>query len=517
MLAHRGYTPIVAAVGRMGARFGWRGIRPPGLRVLAAATVPMGAIVVAAVAASLIGTTRTLRVSVDELVADARRDRDVAQVEALLLRYHRLGNAYMVQRDPIVGAARDEAIATLDEHLSAARGRSTSTAEQRELDVLDRAVHTYVERRRALEASGASLRATAAATRPTLDRALDTIDRVQARYEDELARSERRAEQLASNAAIGGSTVLAVVLLALLAFTLGLTRWVVRPLAAVLRAIDGFRATGRPAHIPERGTEEIRRVTRALNDMTLALADQRKRQLAFVGGVAHDLRNPLSGLRMATVLARETAPDLLESEPGARLVDGVERHTERLSRMIDDILDALRIEAGELSLAMREHDLRESVRSVVEVCAHMSGRHEIELHAPSRPVLIVADALRIEQVVGNMLSNAIKYSPQGGAIDVVIRADEVHAFITVRDRGVGIAPEDLPHIFEPFRRAAPIGAPGAGLGLSVLQRIVSAHGGRVEVESQRGVGSEFRVVLPLRPTQQDAPAAQPGPTGPPRS
>jgi signal transduction histidine kinase len=184
--------------------------------------------------------------------------------------------------------------------------------------------------------------------------------------------------------------------------------------------------------------------------------------------------------------------------------------------MIDDILDAARIEAGELSLSVRDHDLKESIAGLVAVYAHGSRRHDIELRTPESPVVVVVDPLRIEQAVGNLVSNAIKYSPAGGKIEVELRVERAEAVITVRDRGLGIPPEELPHIFEPFRRGTDV-ATGAGLGLSVLHRIVTAHGGRVEVESEAGRGSTFRVRLPLRAPLPDAPGAPACHTAVPRT
>ncbi|HEY8431207.1 MAG TPA: HAMP domain-containing sensor histidine kinase [Sandaracinaceae bacterium] len=477
-------------------------MRAPSLRVLAAATLPAGALVVAAVAASLIGTTRTLRSSVRDLAQESRRERHVEQIESSLLSYHRLANSAAAFGDPDVAAERDRTLVELRRHLEAADALSETSAQRRELAAVRREIERYVEERAALEGSG-SVADVVRRTHPLLDRALAVLDETQSRYDHQLTEAERRAAALASNAAIGGAVVIAVVLCALLGFALGLSRWVIEPLKQVLDGIARFRAGGQPVRLPDHGCEEIRSVAQALNETTTALAEQQKRQLAFVGGVAHDLRSPLSGLRMSAALVRESAPELLSIDAHARFVESVERHTERLSRMIDDILDRLRIESGELSLSMSEIELCELVRNTVEVTAHDAKRHRIVLELPQH-VRAVADPLRVEQVVQNLLSNAIKYSPGGGRIDVGLEACDGEAVLTVRDHGVGIAPAELPHIFEPFRRAPGVGAPGAGLGLSVVQRIVAAHGGRVSVHSERGAGSTFRVHLPLSPPPRDA-------------
>jgi signal transduction histidine kinase len=176
----------------------------------------------------------------------------------------------------------------------------------------------------------------------------------------------------------------------------------------------------------------------------------------------------------------------------------LERQLGRLTRMVGDLLDASRIEAGELELNVEEVDLRKVAREVVELYAPTSPAHQVELEAPEQPVRVRADPLRLEQVVSNLVSNAIKYAPEGGPVKVVVGVEGDEAVLAVKDRGVGIPPEEIPDLFLPFRRRAMTRnlAPGAGLGLSVVRRILQAHGGRIEVESVQGTGSTFRIRLP---------------------
>ena len=120
------------------------------------------------------------------------------------------------------------------------------------------------------------------------------------------------------------------------------------------------------------------------------------------------------------------------------------------------------------------------------------------------PVPVRCDPLRIEQVLGNLVGNAIKYSPKGGAIDIALAAGDGHAMVTVTDQGSGVAPEERPHLFEPFRRGTRVrGIAGLGLGLAVARRIVEAHGGRIELDPAPRTGSAFHVTLPTTP---EAPA-----------
>jgi signal transduction histidine kinase len=176
----------------------------------------------------------------------------------------------------------------------------------------------------------------------------------------------------------------------------------------------------------------------------------------------------------------------------------VRRQVARLDRMVGDLLDATRIEAGRFELSLEERDARELATAVVELYLAGGSSHDLRLQLPEEPVLLSCDATRVEQVLHNLVSNALKYSQAGSRVDVLVGHEGDEAVLSVVDRGIGISNEELRTLFAPFRRTgrAREKAPGVGLGLSVARRIVEAHGGRIEVESRPGVGSTFRVRLP---------------------
>jgi signal transduction histidine kinase len=167
--------------------------------------------------------------------------------------------------------------------------------------------------------------------------------------------------------------------------------------------------------------------------------------------------------------------------------------------MVGDLLDAARIEGGHLELKRVACDLRRIAADAVELFRPTTDRHELRLDVADSPVIVVGDGLRLEQVLVNLVSNAIKYSPEGGVIEVFVGLEGDRAMVRVADRGLGIAPDEVPHIFEPFRRAGSSRdvVPGVGLGLSVSRHIIEAHAGRIDVESSVGAGTTFRVRLPL--------------------
>lgn len=231
-------------------------------------------------------------------------------------------------------------------------------------------------------------------------------------------------------------------------------------------------------------------------ELAASLEEQRHRQLAFVAGVVHDLRNPLAALKMAAALTDRAHGDGSDESYQKAAALG-RRQVVQMTRMVGDMLDAARIEAGQLELVLEERDARELAREVVEAY-RPNATHPIRLVVPDEPLPTRCDPMRIEQVLNNLVSNAIKYSPEGSEVALAVSEQDGDVVLAVTDQGIGIAPEEVQFLFEPFHRArlARETAPGVGLGLSVAKRIVEAHQGRIEVQSSTGRGATFRVRLP---------------------
>jgi signal transduction histidine kinase len=236
----------------------------------------------------------------------------------------------------------------------------------------------------------------------------------------------------------------------------------------------------------------------SFNAMAGALAEQHRVRLVYLAGIAHDLRNPLAVLQMATEPIEPGTPFPSE-EQVRRTLAVVHRQVTRLNRMVGDLLETARIEAGQLSLDVEPHDLRQVVDDVHDLFRGTSQIHTLAVEVPDAPLLVRCDPVRIEQTLSNLVSNAIKYSPSGGEVRIVARAIGDRAVVSVTDQGIGIAPEDRDHLWQPFRRAGKSTGmiPGVGLGLSIARRIIEAHGGELTVESTVGVGSTFSFTLPL--------------------
>jgi signal transduction histidine kinase len=291
---------------------------------------------------------------------------------------------------------------------------------------------------------------------------------------------------------ITGITAVVVLLVGVAGTLAWLWRGALQPLMTVIDTVQRFAKGDANARAAEEGPSEIRQIAVAFNDMAASLGRQREDQLAFIGGVAHDLRTPLNTLQVAVALLDQPGSDPV------RVRARIRRQLERLERMIGDLLDRTRIETGRLDLRRDECDLRDVLARVVDVQRECEPMRTFRLLLPHEPVSVQCDALRIEQVVNNLLSNAVKYSPESADIEILLERASSAATLSVRDHGIGIAVADRPKVFEPFRRGGNVGnIGGTGLGLSVTRKIVEAHGGCIQVSSEPGAGSVFSVRLPL--------------------
>ncbi|MBS1212918.1 MAG: hypothetical protein H6R26_1535 [Proteobacteria bacterium] len=230
--------------------------------------------------------------------------------------------------------------------------------------------------------------------------------------------------------------------------------------------------------------------------------DRRKDE--FLAMLAHELRNPLVPIRNAAYIMGEL--DLVE--PRLQWVQQtIENQVAHLCRLVDDLLDVSRIAQGKITLELERLDLSRLIRRAVENVAPFiqSKRHQLDVRLPQGPVWIMSDAVRLTQVMVNLLDNAAKYTPQGGSIEVSLDAVQQGVEITVRDSGIGVSPELLPHIFDPFQqgdRALDRSQGGLGLGLTLVRRLVILFGGQVSAFSAGpDQGSLFKIRLPVQADQ----------------
>ena len=273
---------------------------------------------------------------------------------------------------------------------------------------------------------------------------------------------------------------------------------VVRPMLTLADAMERFGRGDLAFRATPRGAAELRRMADEFNSMAESLAVQRQARLTHVAGIAHDLRNPLAALQLSAALVDPEQP--LPSERHIRRsLALVRRQVGRLNRMVEDLLDAARIDAGHLTIDACATDLRDVVRDACEAFNGLSENHPLQVVIADEPLVVQCDPLRIEQTLSNLVSNAIKYSPRGGTVRIRAYRENGLAKVSVSDEGVGILASDVEHIWEPFRRTglSAEAIPGVGLGLWIARRIAEAHGGSIPVESVVGKGSIFTLGLPL--------------------
>jgi two-component system CheB/CheR fusion protein len=242
----------------------------------------------------------------------------------------------------------------------------------------------------------------------------------------------------------------------------------------------------------------------------LAGSDRRKDQ--FLAMLAHELRNPLAPIRNAVELMRQVESSDPAFQPSREMV---ERQVKHLARLVDDLLDVSRITQGSIRLRKEAVDLGTVVQRAVESTRSLidTRGHELKLDLPTDPVRLEADPTRLEQVIANLLNNAAKYTMPGGQIRVQAAQEGSEAVVRVRDNGIGVPPDVLDRVFEPFVQSEGSLARsegGLGIGLTLVRSLVEMHGGSVEAHSPGlGQGSEFVVRLPAR-VPAEKPAAIPG-------
>jgi PAS domain S-box-containing protein len=224
----------------------------------------------------------------------------------------------------------------------------------------------------------------------------------------------------------------------------------------------------------------------------------------FLSMAAHDLRTPLTTVMgWASMLADAVRhPDRSDPEAIKSFADELQSQVQRLDTMIDDLLDASRIQQNRIELRLEQTDLVSLVQRVVARFEHAPERRPSHQLIFDHPAALIGcwDPTRLEQIVVNLVSNALKYSPQGGEIRVGVAQAGTEAALTVQDHGIGMSPEELAHVFEPFRRAdtARRVASGSGLGLHITQQLVEQHGGSIVITSTPGSSTTATVRLPLQ-------------------
>jgi two-component system sensor histidine kinase BaeS len=291
------------------------------------------------------------------------------------------------------------------------------------------------------------------------------------------------------------TVALAAVLAVAVLVTLVAGRRLVRPVRSLTRAAQRMASGDRSARVRAKGRDELARLGDAFNVMAESVEATEQQRKVMVSDIAHELRNPLANVRGYLEGVGDGVVTLDET-----LVDSLLEETLLLQRLIDDLQDLALADAGRLRVHPEPLDAVELAEQVVvaEQPHALAGGVTLAVVADG-PAPLLADPVRLRQALGNLVANALRYTPPGGSVAVRVDHDSAGVTFAVVDTGTGIDPEHLPHLFDRFYRADGSRSRetgGSGLGLAIVRHLAEAHGGRVSVESTVGAGSTFTVVLP---------------------
>lgn len=330
-----------------------------------------------------------------------------------------------------------------------------------------------------------------------LDKLLDYLREHRAIEDDQMRKTLAKSTRIDRQIDNWSAALLLLSSLTLVAGVVELWRRIFLPALELERVARAFGDGNFQARSRVRRNDEMGLLNQTFNDMAQAICDREKDRLTFVATVAHDLKNPLVVIGGAAHLL-ENKEDILAPEDRVRWMQSIKRNTHQMENLIADLTDSVQSETGQLKLRCASFDLASLARDIMQEQSSSVQTHALHCKA-LEPCLIFADKRRMERVLMNLISNAIKYSPAGCEVWVNVETHKEQAIFAVRDEGVGIGPEELKTLFRPFARVERTQsmAKGTGLGLSSVKKIVEAHGGLIEIESEIEKGTLVRVKLPL--------------------
>lgn len=276
--------------------------------------------------------------------------------------------------------------------------------------------------------------------------------------------------------------------------------FITRPLKMLMKVVQKVTNGQLEEKVDIRGNDEIAELGNAFNHMTdqLERVDQSRQE--FVSNVSHELKTPLSSIKVLTesLIFQDNVPVEMYKE----FFTDINSEVDRLDHIISDLLTLVKLDRKEIPMNFRTTQLNEMTQSILKRLIPLAKKKDIKLiYQSHKEISVEIDEVKLTLALSNLIENAIKYTPEGGEVKVILQSDLEDAFITIKDTGIGIAKEEQSKIFERFYRTDKTRnreTGGTGLGLSITYRTIIMHNGSIQLESEEGVGSTFVVQIPIR-------------------
>jgi signal transduction histidine kinase len=349
--------------------------------------------------------------------------------------------------------------------------------------------------------------------------ALNTVDRILGNTGDAMeSRTAERVDDFAVRTEEAAVLALGALGIAIL-ISFGVALWLTRSISAPLKELDaGMRAVAeghfkRPLAISGDRGDEFGRLAESFRSMAAQLEELDRLKAEFVSIATHELKTPVNVMLGYLQLLQENVYGEM-NERQREIAGTLISQTQQLSRLIRQLLDVSRFDAGGGKLESRPVVLSEFLTDLERAFRVLALQREVSFEVKSDrdiPHEVIWDPVRINEVLGNLLSNAFKFTNKGGRVSLIVGREGDHVRMAVSDTGAGIPRDQIPHIFEKFYQAdtqAPLALRGAGLGLAIAKSIVTAHNGTIDVESRVGVGTTFTIRLPVRVIRRPSTSVQ---------